>query len=370
MILSKLRLFIVIGRTGHSLILSKALPFSTLGEVKDIYIFSETPGFVIPKAKYITIPSWIIKIKPRFLGKIFRIFFEPLQLLYFTIKLKPDLINGVYCLPKGLNSVIISKLTGTRCFNSIIGSKLEIETELPLRRFWECLNLWVLRRCDAITIKGKTDLDYLISRKIDSGKIFEFNGAVDLDKFKISSDDRTIDILFAGTFYELKGPDRFIKIINSLLPEFPDLKVSMIGNGKMWNESVEMVTSLHLDGNIRMEGYQRNTAAFFQKSKVLVMPSRSESISTAMLEAMSCGCVPVISKVGNVKEAAIANVNSKIIDNYNDLSGFAEAIRELLNDEEKRMEYAEKGRIMVEDKYSVGSQSLLAGKVVSYLIKS
>ena len=44
------------------------------------------------------------------------------------------------------------------------------------------------------------------------------------------------------------------------------------------------------------------------KSKVLIMPSISEGLSTAMLEAMSSGCVPVVSDVGEMTKAAFDNV--------------------------------------------------------------
>lgn len=360
-------MFIVTGRTGHSLVAAKAMPFAVLEKVNSIYIFSETKGFEIPKCTYIKVPEWIRKIRPPFMGKAIRFFFEPLQLLYFAVKLNPDFINGVYCLPKGLNSFIVSRMLGVKCVNSVIGSILEIETELPYKIIWKKINLWQLKRCDAVTVKGETDIDYLVKSGVDKKRLFLFNGAIDTEKFAYSSSERHIDILFVGSFIELKGTDRIIRISAKLKPEFPELKVVMIGDGQLLNEAKKLSEELRLNNTISFIGYERNTLPYFQNSKILLMPSRSDSLPTSMLEAMATGCVTVISDVGNVTEAAVDGINSRVIKDYMDIETFADAVRSLLNDEELRIRYALQARQTVEDKYSVESQALLAQNVINYL---
>jgi glycosyltransferase involved in cell wall biosynthesis len=364
--LKEITFFIVTGRTGHSLIVAKSLPFSVLDRVKTIYLFSESEGFAIPKCNYITVPLWIRKTKPVFLRKIIRFIFEPFQLLFYTIKLKPDFINGIYCLPKGLNSYIISRLTGVKCVNSVIGSVLEIETELPFKWIWRNINIWQLKGCDAVTIKGERDKNYLLSKGIKPEKMLLLNGAIDIERFSFSSQARKIDLLFVGNFYELKGPDRIVRIVHLLLTKFPGLKVVMVGQGIMLEETKNLALSLGIK-DILFEGFQKNTVPYFQQAKLLIMPSRSDSLPTSMLEAMSCGCVPVISNVGNVTEAARNDINSKVIDNYLDLDGFAAAISDLLSDESKRLEFAINAHKMVEEFYSVKSQSILAENIINYL---
>jgi glycosyltransferase involved in cell wall biosynthesis len=364
-----IKLFIVAGRTGHSLIVSKALPFSVLEYVDRIYLFTESKGFDIPKCTYITIPPWIIALKPKFLSKFIRTIFEPFQLLYYSILLKPDFINGIYCLPKGFNSFIVSRLTGRNCINSVIGSVLEIETELKFKYFWKSLNIMILKSCDAITIKGQTDRNYLKKYGIPEEKMFEFNGAIDLDKFRFSDKERPIDILFVGNFYELKGPDRILKIIYQLLPEFNNLSVCLVGNGVLLEKTIIQAQEMGISNNISFEGYQKNTLNYFQKSKLLLMPSRSDSLPTSMLEAMACGCVPVISNVGNICEAAIHNINAKLVEDYKNIGDFSISIRDLLKNPEKRVAFSLQAREIVEKKYSVPAQSIIAGNAIKYLIK-
>jgi glycosyltransferase involved in cell wall biosynthesis len=363
----QIAIFIVTGRTGNSLVVAKTLPFAVLNQVKLIYLFSESEGLAIPKTRYITVPVWIKRIKPALVSKFIRFIFEPLQLLYYAFKLKPDFINGVYCLPKGLNSYIVSRLTGVKCVNSIIGSILEIETELPFKRLWRRINLWHIKGCEAVTVKGERDMQYLMANKISANKMFLFNGAIDLDRFLYSHEKRGIDILYVGSFIELKGTDRIIKIIKLVLEILPETKVVMVGDGLLLGDTVRLAGELGVAKNIFFEGYQKDPIAYFQQSKILIMPSRSEGLPTSMLEAMACGCVPVISNVGNVSEAAINNFNAKVIEDFSDVDSFKTAITDLLEDEKKRLQYALNGRRTVEDNYSVESQAARAEEIINYL---
>lgn len=360
-------IFIVTGRTGHSLIVSKALPFAVLEQVKTIYIFSESKGYEIPKCKYITIPNWIRRTKPVIFGKLFRFLYEPFQLLYHSLILKPDFINGVYCLPKGLNSYLVSRLSGVKCVNSVIGSILEIETELPFNLLWKTINLWHLKGCEAVTIKGTLDKQYLISKHIEPGKLFQLNGGVDLNRYFFHEGDRKIDLLFVGSFIELKGTYRIINIVQRILVSIPDINVVMVGEGELLSHTQKLALDLGIGKNISFAGFQYNTVPYFQRSKILLMPSRSESLPTAMLEAMACGCVPVISGVGNVREAALNDINAKVIDQYSDIKSFELAIIDLLKNEDKRRQYAINGRKTVEDFYSVKKQAEIAEALIKYL---
>lgn len=362
-----LTVFIVAGRTGNTLIVSKVTPFALLESIGEIYIFSEYAGSPVEKCRYIIIPDFIRRIRPKIISRLLRFFYEPGQLLFYSLKIKPDILNGIYCLPKGLNAFIVSRLTGVKCVNSVIGSVLEIETELPFKPIWKNINLWQLKRCDAVTVKGERDIDFLVKSGVDQKRLFLFNGAIDTKKFAYNNSERHIDILFVGSFIELKGTDRIIRITAKLKPEYPELKVVMIGDGKLLNMAKENSERLKLNNTISFLGYQPDTLPFFQDSKILLMPSRSDSLPTSMLEAMATGCVPVISDVGNVTEAAVDGVNSRVIKDFMDIETFADAIRTLLNDDNLRTNYALMGRRTVEVKYSIESQAVLAQQVISYL---
>ena len=315
----KKTMFFVVGRLGETLVHQKVKPFIETGLFNNCIIFRESEGIEIDNVTYITIPPVFKKIKIIKLRNLSIRIYEPIQLLFYTLKKKPDYINGIYTLPKGLNAVIVGLLTGTKSIVSVIGNTIEIDTYYKWKFFWKNLNIWMLNKTNIVTTTGLAVTNYAISLGIAEEKIFEFPGFVDTDRFYLEkNNEKNIDILFVGTFRKLKGPDKIVKMIKKLLKQFPNIKAHFLGKGYLFDEVQDMIINLGLQKNIILEGYKSDTPTFFQRAKILVMPSRSEGLSMAMLEAMACGCVPVVSNVGNMTEAAHHGINSFVVEDYID----------------------------------------------------
>ena len=369
---NSLIIFVVVGRLGKRLTESKLVPIVNSENVKKVYIFREEIGFYIKGAKYIILPKFIRKIKNSFVKKIFRIICEPLQLLYYAMKLKPDYINGVYTLPKGLNSLIISRLIKVKSIVSVIGGVNEITKKESFRFhkltiFFKKLNLWILRNCDFITTKGIMVKNYLIRQGIYNNKIFVFNGSINTYYFKPPSDNkRDIDILFVGTFIKLKGPDRVLKVIFNLKTRFPNINAYFLGDGHLFGLINKEAQRFELKKNVFLTGNVNETVAYYQRSKILLMPSSTEGLSTAMLEAMACGCVPIVSNVGNMTDAAWHNINAMVVDDYMDIDTFTKYSNELLSNEKKRKNMAEEGIKIVQEKYSIEAQAKVFERILRF----
>ena len=97
------------------------------------------------------------------------------------------------------------------------------------------------------------------------------------------------------------------------------------------------------------------------------MPSRSEGLPTTMLEAMACGCVPVVSNVGNIRDVARNAENAFLIDEYMDIELFARQIHHLLSDESLRAGMDQQGINLVLDKYSATRQSKVVDQMIQKL---
>ena len=87
-------IFIVVGRLNASLTTSKVLPIIATNLFSSIYVFRERAGDPIKGVTYITsnIPRFI---KPAFLRRILQRIYEPIQLIYYSFKYKPIIINGL-----------------------------------------------------------------------------------------------------------------------------------------------------------------------------------------------------------------------------------------------------------------------------------
>ena len=350
-------IFLVLGRLGKSLTTYKILPVLETRIFDRILVFRERKGEPIEGVKYITL-EFLSAIKPIWFRKVIQNVIEPIQLIFYSIALRPDVINGYQLVPKGINSLIASKISFRKCIISTIGGIPEIETYFKNRHFWTALNIMVLKYSDIVTTKGKNVTDYLINKGIDEGKIFTFNGSINLSRFKNKVTlARDIDILFVGNFSSLKGPDRVIKIILTLKQEIPDIKAVFLGTGVLFPEVEEAINDFKLKNNVKLEGHVEETEDYFNRAKILIMPSKSEGLSSAMLESMACGCVPIVSDVGCMNEAAINGENSILIENYDDIGSFSENALFLLKNHEVRESLARNGIEFVNEKYSDQEQA-------------
>lgn len=365
--MSKKTIFFVVGRLGDTLVHQKIRPFIESSLFERVFVFRENPSIKIKNAKDIILPSWLVNLEIKFLKRIIRLFYEPIQLYMYVKKIKPDYINGIFTLPKGLNAVVVGLLTGTKTIVSVIGGTIEIDTYYRFAYFWKRLNLWMLKKTNIVTTTGSNVTNYLVENKIKKNKIFEFPGAVDTDIFYFDENiQKDIDILFVGTFRKLKGPDKIVKMINQLKINFPNITASFVGTGYLFNYVKNQIKDLGIRRNITLEGYKKDTVNYFKRAKILVMPSRSEGLSMAMLEAMACGCVPIVSAVGNMTDAAKNGINSFVVDDYQDIYSFSKYIAILLSNNKLREKMAKNGRNLIRKKYSMNPQAMIAKKIIEY----
>lgn len=362
---NRLVIFVVLGRLGNNLCISKLAPVCDIELVSKVYAFRESKGFGYnEKLEYITLPKAITRFKPRFLYRIIRWLFEPVQLLYYAIKIRPDYINGVYTLPKGLNSFIVSKISGIKCIISVIGGKEEIESDIRIPKLWKALNVFMLKHCYAVTCKGKKDIDFLIKNGIDRNKVFIFNGGIDTDRFSNENLPRIYHVIFAGRFDTNKGSLRVLEMIKKIINEIPDIKCVMLGDGELKRSFEKQVVEAGLEKNIFCFGHISNPEIYFRQAKVFVLPSSNEGLSTAMLESMSCGCVPVVSDVGNTSEALKNDVNGFLIEHFRDIDGFVYCVLKLLNDDQTLKRLSHQAVKMVSEQYSYKVQSVFFRSII------
>ncbi|MGG3640559.1 glycosyltransferase family 4 protein [Bacillus gobiensis] len=131
-----------------------------------------------------------------------------------------------------------------------------------------------------------------------------------------------------------KNPWDAIKIIEELIPEFPYLKYTFIGDGKYYNEIVEYVTNNRLEQNINLPGFMPNPYKVLKKADLFLLTSLYEGLPYALIEAMAYK-VPLLA-------SDVTGNNELIINDYNGflykLDNIEEAkikVKLLINDKDK-----------------------------------
>lgn len=117
--------------------------------------------------------------------------------------------------------------------------------------------------------------------------------------------DRTIDLLFLNTPRRMRHVLFLVDVIAKLLERNPGMKVTIAGFGVLdekynsieldyQREVLHKVEALELKDKIELKGFVRNAPELMSASKVFILPADVIYCNYALLEAMSCGCVPVV----------------------------------------------------------------------------
>lgn len=165
-----------------------------------------------------------------------------------------------------------------------------------------------------------------------------YNG-VDCEKFKPNNEKDDL-VITAGNptknTCKLKGIDFFVKA--SLA--FPKLRFVVIGNydADIYNYLIEIAPNVEFTGALSHE----EIVSWLKKAKVYCQLSYRESFGMSLVEAMSCGCIPVLSDRGALPEI-VSNLG--FIADYGDVNGTIEAISNALNSLDKQDAVRERAKI-------------------------
>lgn len=105
-----------------------------------------------------------------------------------------------------------------------------------------------------------------------------------------------------GRLVELKNHRRMIEVMPELLQSFRHLKLVILGDGELRSELNELVANLKLSESVILAGARRNVSELLPAFDVFALPSRTEGLSIALLEACATGLAVLASDVGGNPE--------------------------------------------------------------------
>jgi len=105
------------------------------------------------------------------------------------------------------------------------------------------------------------------------------------------------------------------------------------------------------DELVEWNGYEDNMPEVFKRSNIVVLPSYREGLPKVLLEAASCGRAIIATDVPGCREIVHHNVNGLLIPPYDSIS-LANALNELIEDQERRATMGACGREIVEEQFS------------------
>ena len=208
-------------------------------------------------------------------------------------KEKPDYIFSTH---DNLNSYLLlidrfhSAKTVVRLMASLESEykKLNIFKRFFLKQFYE--NMYrkakhIIAQCDEMKI------DSIKKLRISPDKIHRIYNVVDHDVLKINNpfpqefSKEKLNFITIGSLVHRKGHDILIKALKTLVNEFTDFHMFIIGEGPYRKYTEKLIQELNLEKFITLLGKQYPVSAYLEHSDLFIFPSRSEGFPNALLEA-------------------------------------------------------------------------------------
>lgn len=116
--------------------------------------------------------------------------------------------------------------------------------------------------------------------------------------------ERSVDVVFVGRFAAVKGIEEFLEALPRLVEATPGIRIELIGDGELADEVAAFVERRGLEENVTLTGWidHDDLPAHLDDARLFLLPSRSEGVPKALLEAMACGAVPVVTPVGGMPD--------------------------------------------------------------------
>jgi glycosyltransferase involved in cell wall biosynthesis len=202
-------------------------------------------------------------------------------------------------------------LLGGRCLVKLRSGRHRYEKRYsPRWTRWQFLIL--LHLVDHIIVVNREVKNWLRDLGVSAERIVRIPNVVDIDRFYPASAEEKIDarrrlrlplektiLLWVGRLEPVKSLDVLLRAW-ALLPGevHEEALLLLVGGGSEQNNLRAMTDRFGLQGSVLLTGPQYTIRDYYWAADIFVLPSRTEGLSNALLEASACGLPSVVSKVG------------------------------------------------------------------------
>lgn len=187
-----------------------------------------------------------------------------------------------------------------------------------------------------------------------------FNG-VTADEFDpiVTAADAT-DVVYVGEFRHIKGADILIDAVARLRADGKPVTLTLAGDGEEVENLKAQIQKLDLADAVRFIGHVKARYGF-SKGKLLVVPSRGDSMPYVVIEAAAAGIPMVAANVGGIPEIFAEHTDALFAPNI--VGAMADAIETALEDPEAALARAKslRERIFLHFSQKAMVEGVLAG---------
>lgn len=154
-----------------------------------------------------------------------------------------------------------------------------------------------------------TSIDTKIFRPIQNSTIRQHYGFKNSDKI----------VLYVGRLDPPKKVGDIVRAFKILADQDKDYKLVFVGNGTLFNQTKELVSSLKLEGSVNFFGVKKRNELpeIYNMANVSVLYSKNEGSPISIKESLACGIPVVANCVGDIPKVIIDGYNGFLVKKEN-----------------------------------------------------
>lgn len=166
----------------------------------------------------------------------------------------------------------------------------------PVNRFIQ-MNLYkkLYNKADVVLAQCKDMQDDLEDVfQINKTKLKFIYNPLDIEKIQTAMieknpyDRNKINLVSVGRLTEQKGFDVLIRAIKLVSNRYPNIRLTILGDGEMKHQLIELVDKLDLNNQVVFESFKTNPYPYYHYSDMYILSSRYEGFPNTLLEALAC----------------------------------------------------------------------------------
>lgn len=142
-----------------------------------------------------------------------------------------------------------------------------------------------------------------------------------LDKYRKNTIHTwAIRFVFVGSLTSRKQPLLLVKALKELLTEGNEVYLDIIGDGPLYSSLKQLIKELKLEDKVILHGHMANPYSVVASAHIFVLPSLSEGVSRASLEALYIGLPCIMRNIDGNNELIENGKNGFLFDRDDQLS--------------------------------------------------
>jgi glycosyltransferase involved in cell wall biosynthesis len=277
-------------------------------------------------------------------------------------KLDPNLIHAHEVFSPATTAIAAKKAFGTPFIITAHRSGILGDVQVLMSdKFGNKRMALIRREADAFIVISKEIDEELEKMEVPPDKRFFIPNGVDTLRFlplkdtdkhtlktKFGYPEKAPIVIYTGRLAPEKCIDNLIDVWNEIHTEYPHALLLILGNGPE-----EMALKERAGNGIRFLGAVEDVTPYLQISDLFVLPSATEGLSVAMLEAMACGLPVLVTQVGGAPDVIEHGKNGWLIPPLNP-NALKDGLNILLRNNEVRQKLGNQARERICKDYSLG----------------